>query len=254
MNKALNVVICGYPKSGTTWLTRLLSECMLCPSAGYWDVDSKSISTEGLERASKFVCYKSHDLCSHLKNNEKVWKVISIVRNPKDIVVSGAYHFNFIGNKIKKGKFGRGLLSSFDKYFVPIFYKKHLMHNAIINGNKNIKGLEIAWDAHIKDTLNSNVIMVKYEELLNMPVEKIVKILKYLNYPIDIDKIERSIANQSFDKKKDEFKIAGNKLKAKHLRKGISEEWRMELNDSIASNIENTFNDTLVQLNYSVNL
>jgi hypothetical protein len=89
------IIICGYPKSGNTWLTRLTAEIVECPVKGFWDnLSLKEEALEGLDRVSEWECYKSHFCMKRLNVNEDD-KIIYVIRNPKDIIVS-AYHYFYI--------------------------------------------------------------------------------------------------------------------------------------------------------------
>ena len=53
--KKKKVVVVGYPKSGCTWLVRLVAELIQCPVTGFWgEPDNPEIAIEGTERKSDF--------------------------------------------------------------------------------------------------------------------------------------------------------------------------------------------------------
>ena len=98
MTKKRNIVIVGYPKSGTNWLSRLIAEVLQCNFLGDWGFDT--INASRIERnnnTSEFQIYKSHHIINDIKNasDKEISKIIYIVRDPRDIVISGAHFFSF---------------------------------------------------------------------------------------------------------------------------------------------------------------
>jgi hypothetical protein len=54
----VDVIIVGYPKSGNTWVTRLVAELIGCPVVGFLDYDDQpEIAREGLNRRSDYQCF-----------------------------------------------------------------------------------------------------------------------------------------------------------------------------------------------------
>lgn len=81
------IVITGYPKSGNTWLTRLVGEVTQFPVVGFWnEPDNPEIAIEGLDRENGGEVYKSHHTVSEIFKHECFipgsTKVICIIRNP----------------------------------------------------------------------------------------------------------------------------------------------------------------------------
>ena len=98
MNKNKNILIVGYPKSGTNWLSRLVAEVLQCNFNGDWGFDTKNASRLIFENTnSEYQVFKSHHFFSDIKtaSKEPIYKIIYIVRDPRDIVISGTYFFNF---------------------------------------------------------------------------------------------------------------------------------------------------------------
>ena len=92
-----NIIVVGYPKSGCTWATRLVAELVGCPVGGFWQSDKKEIAIEGEDRISDYRCYKSHHQLAELEvqpNEPETW-IIYILRDPRDIAISGASYFQF---------------------------------------------------------------------------------------------------------------------------------------------------------------
>ncbi|HMB99984.1 MAG TPA: sulfotransferase domain-containing protein, partial [Flavobacteriaceae bacterium] len=99
-----NIVIVGYPKSGTTWIARLVAELVECPLEGAWGFESVTTAyEEGRKRTSDFICYKSHHTFNEIYSVKKgIYKIIYVVRDPRDIVISSLYYFNISNPTLKK--------------------------------------------------------------------------------------------------------------------------------------------------------
>jgi hypothetical protein len=55
------IYVCGHPKSGNTWLTRLLGSVLNSPTGGCMpSQDGKEIATEGQDRTGNYFIRKGH--------------------------------------------------------------------------------------------------------------------------------------------------------------------------------------------------
>lgn len=91
----IDIIIVGYPNSGNTWVTRLVAELVGCPVVGFLGSDHNEIAIEGLQRKLPFQCFKSHHQLHELrdiKTNTKI--IIYVVREPRDICISGSKYFD----------------------------------------------------------------------------------------------------------------------------------------------------------------
>ena len=232
MNQKKNIIIVGYPKSGTNWLSRLVADLLQCDFLGDWGFETKNASSIKTENnVSEFQIYKSHHIFNDIEkaSNKKVYKIIYIIRDPRDVVISGAYFFNFhsslssIFRKLRIHPILRNL--SFEK-------KKKEMIQAVLYGNKKITPwLEFPWDLHYKNYLKKEVLFIKYEDLLNNPENELKNILKYLNLEVNTLQITESIKNQSFEKRQKEVHQQDHKNLIKLIRKGSSGYWKNELTE-----------------------
>lgn len=241
------VVITGYPKSGNTWVTRLCAELLGCPVSGFWNLPfHNEIAVEGETRKSNYECFKAHSTVSELREHDGLkGKVIYIFRDPRDVVVSGANYFwlpryeslYLTMRRIPKG----GEL--YRKFVDPVLSNDtariQRMTEIVCSGNELTNPfLKHSWPDHIKASYNEDCHMVQFEQLKSDPLKTVLGILEYLEVSLNENLVERAIYNQSFSKKKDEFKSSNQIDKSNFLRSGRSGEGMAKLSEDQLKKID----------------
>jgi len=247
MNKK-NIIIIGYPKSGTTWLSRLVAELISCPLRGDWGFETLNPPyREGTERDSDYQCFKSHHIYSDLMDAStlKFHRAIYIVRDPRDVVVSGCYYFSFLPKLLAKkntaAKINPILRKTYNK-LVSKKEKKRQMIKAVLSGNKNIDPwLGFSWKEHYNSYRNKNILIVKYEDLIDATELECLKILDHLGITQTREHILSSIENQSFQNRRLMDVDKSDSHQKKLLRKGTYGNWKKEF----SKNEKSLFKDKL---------
>jgi len=55
------ILAVGYPRSGTTWITRVVAELPECLVKGFFlQPNNKDVAIEGIDRVSNYAVYKGH--------------------------------------------------------------------------------------------------------------------------------------------------------------------------------------------------
>ena len=213
------IVVCGFPKSGNTWLTRLLAEIIRCPSAGAFLNDGyKEQAMEGLNRQSDSRVYKSHLESSVVLGNISKDYVIYIIRDIRDIVISTFHYWQDKDMFQSYCKTKRGFSSGLSAW--------------------------TSWDNHVRMWLDTGVYWVKYENLLKDTKEECLKILSNLKIAREDYLIEEAIANQAFEKRKREFIESYDDERASLLYKGQAGTYKEEMSKELQ--------DFIVQENFSI--
>lgn len=254
-----NIVIVGFPKSGTTWATRLVADLASCPAAGHWLADHQELATEGLDRDSPHRCWKSHRRFEDLNvDTEAGDRVIYVVRDPRDLVVSGANYFYFhrwpwLARVLSGIPKARGV---YDRLLYERVTTKRFRHDQMIEavtvGNDVHEFTQLSWAGHLHPYASSSALMVRYEDLLEQPIEESLRLLEYLGLEVDQERIDEVVRRQSFKVRKQEFVEAGDIKNAAFLRSGTSGGWRDELSDDQVARVESALGDDLVALGYPV--
>lgn len=213
------IIISGYPKSGSTWLTRLLADVLNSPSGGsHPSEDNKEIASEGWDRSGSYIVRKGHYrlpklshlktsittgfevlpsphiLCPHRIRDERL---IFIIRDPRDIITSAFYHWK------KKSQ-------------------KEIIYQVCNGGLAKLP----AWNEYLFQWQQvDNVKWTSYEKLIGNPFSEVLRLLSGLDY--DKARIKIAIDRQSFDNRKKQIEQDGDKLylgkeyNLRFMRKGI---------------------------------
>lgn len=255
------IIVVGYPKSGCTWATRLVAELVGCPVGGFWQSDKKEIAVEGEERVSEFRCYKSHHQLAALgiPPNEPETSIIYILRDPRDVAVSAANHFQFdrlpglaaFFRSLPRGeKFYRHTLYPL---FVRENYRLERMTEALLQGSAEVHNwVRVSWSEHWRPYREAGVPIVRYEDLLAAPEEQSIRILRHLGIERTPEQIATAVRNQSFERKKEALLRRGETGRAKFLRVGRSGQWQDKLPAHLQARFAGALGSELAAWNYPV--
>lgn len=229
------VLIGTHHKTGTVWMISIFSKIaeryglsFIRPSASSGGIMPEEDFDIFLQDHSRFDLEKA-----------KRYRGFHIVRDPRDIIVSGCfYHLKSTEDWLhrKKDSFG-GLtyqekISSYSTLSDQILFE---MENAAFRGIKDIS----SWDYQ-----NSNFMEVKYENLIKDEDLKIFReIFDFLGFSNSEMKRLLEIAYNN--------SLFSNKLtKTKHIRSGKTQQWKTVFNEQHRTRFVELFGDVLVQLGY----
>jgi len=178
---------------------------------------------------------------------------IYIVRDPRDIVISSAYH-NLGSNIFRKNKLGiDGLIS--DRELLFIF-------NAMCNKNEWLKPLSgirshlSSWDVHVNSfkQVSDKVHLIRYEDLLINTEVSIKNLIKRITGSCDDKRVSKAIEHSSFSKLVKAEKDNGfNERVSKHsnfFRQGKSGVWKSYPESDVFKKIEDKFGNTMIEHGY----
>jgi hypothetical protein len=244
----VDIIVVGFPKSGSTWLTRLLAEVLGSPARGYYrDVRKDDPVKEGADRVSDYEVWKTHrsvDLLS-LPEVDK-YKVIYIVRDIRDVICSLVVWSNW--NQDTGFSATSKIINTASIPFAKEI-KKGVWGGPTVDHR--------SWEVHIHEWLDAGVYWVSYESLLQDAFKEIDTILAHLDIDVSPEEIEEAIHSQSFNIKKEKFKGEMEKEKTywttyqwSFLNKGKIERYKEDLQDREIEIITKMFKDGLRRLGY----
>ncbi|WP_192146009.1 sulfotransferase domain-containing protein [Roseibium litorale] len=223
------IIVAGYPKSGNTWLARVVAEAIGCPVLGFAGLrEHDEIAMEGLERTSRSYVLKSHhtrdmlDLVCHPN-----LKILTIVRDPRDVAVSGK-HYLFKGQNDAEGKMV-GIMT-------------HCAGGAGWDRR--------SWSEYVDQFLDPCMPMARYEDMLEAPGESLQQLFREAQIPVDRARIAAAIENQSFEKARQRFENENDPAKLQHMRQGRAGAYKKELSDENRLRLTRSLAPTMVDLNY----
>ncbi|NEQ45238.1 MAG: sulfotransferase domain-containing protein [Leptolyngbya sp. SIOISBB] len=255
------VIICGYPKSGNTWLTRLTAEIINCPVVGFWcEPFNKEEAIEGSDRESNYECFKGHHSIEQLKHTLNVYgngteKIIYIYRDPRAVVLSAYHYFSWVKPEYPNVLNIMSMLPRGSKYYYKYLHKSSYRFEVItqgfICGTKELAWLDTPWAEHVKGFINlPNILCISYEMLKKDPLLVAKDISDFLSCNKTDYELQHAIDEQSFEKKKKRFREGGQGAKASFLRRGESEAWKRELPEKYIRYVEQNLGAFMTELGY----
>lgn len=254
------IVVVGYPKSGTTWLTRLTAELAGCPVEGFWGQpwhDEPAI--EGHDRTSDFRCYKAHHPAGELREatEKSIYKLLYIVRDPRDVIVSGGQYFDpprfewfetYVVQKVLRRI--PGLKERYERSVRPRSYRTRRMMGAVLHGDPDFGWCQVSWAEHVNQYVNTEALLLRYEDLLEDPHAESRRILNHLGLDRSDEHIREAVWEQSMEKKRQELQRQGEEKKLSVMNKG-GERWRDEMSHAQRRKIENELRDAMRAMGYT---
>jgi Sulfotransferase domain len=183
---AEDVFLVGYPKSGNTWLAAMVSHLATGTEFSF-DTHNELAAGVGDHRHRRPILpdggrlIRSHEPYAP-GYGDKYRRVLYVVRDPRDVVVSYYHHHRRLGKDP----------GSIDQFL-----------GRFLAGSLDGWG---TWPAHIRSWLDSpqardgRLIVVRYEDLLADPEEQLAGVARFLELPATPSAIRESVALHTADR------------------------------------------------------
>ncbi|MDO8288920.1 MAG: sulfotransferase domain-containing protein [Parvibaculum sp.] len=232
-----NIVVSGYPKSGNTWLTRMLADAAESEMVAYLSDHRKTLPRErgmvGHEMRRDLVTVKSHHTVSLLRmGGIPLTDIVLVVRDPRDVAVSGSGFFFGADN-------------------VPTPDSIDRMIDMMVTKNKPyVRWEDQRWDQFVEHSLNRGVPFVRYVDLVHNTKNTLTPILNHLDLNLTDEAVDRVIAYHCFDRANKRYTQTGQTEISRHLRSGKPGDYKKYLSIRQKDRIESEFGPLMKTLGY----
>ena len=235
-------MIVSYPKSGNTWVCFLVSN-LLYPDKTINFSNVLQVIPNIYDLPLEVLRERSGRLLkSHEYFDPRYKRVIYVVRDPRSVAVS-YYHFLVRRKEIS-------LESEFSNFLVNFLEGRY---NAYGSWQENVG----SWLGAIEND-NEKFLIIKYEDLLETPVENLRFIADFLSIRYNQQSLTNAVSSSSFDNMKQieqneqdshvNFKDKDHSIP--FVRRGESEEWKRFFTNKDLDNLYNYCGKQMEMLNY----
>ena len=271
--------LASYPKSGNTWVRSIVS-ALVYTDDGIFDfaklshikqfprkihfdefTDEKDNfneikkywipAQEKLNLDNKVKIFKTHHANIKIENyaftnKENTLGTIYVVRDPRNVVNSLSNHYGLSLNKAKEFMLRPSVIR-----------ETHVQDKGTLSPLGTWADNYISWTHH-----NSNLLLIKYEDLMTNAKDEITKIINFLKphikFNFDEKKINNIIESTKFDNLKkmekdgkfNEYKDVEEESKFNFFNLGPKNKWQNNLDINIKDEIEKKFSDLMKKLGY----
>jgi len=239
-----DVFLLSYPKSGNTW-TRFLVANLVCPEKrpDFSNINMIIPDPEALSKRTLAKLPRPRILKSHEYFNPRYPRIIYIVRDPRDVVLS-QYHFQMKRKVID------------ESYPLLEFVQRFVDGKTSIYGSwgENVAG----WMATRYNT--PDFLLLRYEDMIADAPRELGKIADFLGIPRDPERISWAVEQSSAEcmrelEKKQALKWTSTKNTRQDIpfvRTARSGNWRSTLTESALASIENAWGALMQWLHYEL--
>lgn len=264
MSETTHIYIVGYPKSGNTWLARMLAKATKLPVESLDDEHpevaadvNRDICGDG--RQEQGCIFKLHEMPANFearlarKTGKHQIKVIYIYRDIEDVFISSFFYFKKSGCEQYIEKSGNPGNVSYPVWLARrIRWRIHLNRylNSFVRQGYAKDSVTYAhhlsaWFAYLngRNSEHSHAV-TRYEDLINDPVPELKRICGCIGFhDLDASTLEDIVRSESFSSRKQEIEKVPNDLtfgkefNKRFLRTGKSGDHKRFLTESQAKRL-----------------
>jgi hypothetical protein len=240
-----DVFLVSYPKSGNTW-TRFLTANLVYPDKNpdFSNINTLIPDPEVLAKRVLELLPRPRYIKSHQFFDPRFPKVLYIVRDPRDVVLS-EYHFD-----IKR----RAISDDYPlQQFVSRFVRGELNHTYGTWGEN-----AASWFYTRRG--DPRFLLVRYEMLQSQAIKELARIAKFLRVPADEKRLAFAVEQSSADRMRELEKQQGHLWSSTRetrkdkpfVRSAKAGGWRTELPESGVAEIESAWGGLMREIGYEL--
>jgi hypothetical protein len=228
MTEKIPIYVVGFPKSGNSWLSRLLGDALDSPVEAM--KGKIALADEGFDRRGPFVIHQDHLVGLPEEDNARI---VYILRDPRDVIVSNYFYWDLgsIKETIERCAEGRKPFRRFlgMNFYISKWLDKYRLH------------------------IDS---LTRYEWLNTRPFSTLLIVLAELGYKYETDLVD-VIERQSFKERlriveEHPERLSYNQgIQRKLMRKGVVGDWVNHFTFEDAELMEHHFGDLLRKYAYA---
>uniref|UniRef100_A0A0B7BDQ2 Sulfotransferase domain-containing protein n=1 Tax=Arion vulgaris TaxID=1028688 RepID=A0A0B7BDQ2_9EUPU len=218
-----DIFLCSYPKAGCHWLHEIMhmlitGKTRMSTIGKEYDGGIDFMPDLILDSLPSPRILNSHLLYRELPTGvkEKKVKIVLMVRNPKDVVVSFFHHHKHLKNFY-------GYDGDLNGYF-EMFMEGRLEYGSYFDYILN-------WDKVMKEASDNPILLITYEDLKKQPLDTVLKVAKFLNLNVTTEFVEKVIDACDFGKMKT-VRSKHGQISGKIYRSGTVGDWRNWLSNA----------------------
>lgn len=243
--KSISVV--GYPKSGNTWLTRLIARSLKISVDRYTDTEEHPEIAADVNKKIESTEINSYVRKIHMYPEEFEKKIqdsryiVYIKRDPKAVFISSFFYFKYSG-EVKYVWKKVNFLNLF-RWIKTRYLLAQFLNEFVTKGISPFGKCNEHIDAWINYAESSDIelYIIDYNDLLENTEEVLKNTFDYFNIPYSASEITLSVQQEKFDTRKKEIELEddgemtfGKEFNKKFLRAGTKDDWKTYLTDKQA--------------------
>ena len=245
-----DVFTVSYPKSGNTWTRFLIGNLIYPDGVDFSNIDERLPDPWDLSKRHLKKLPRPRVLKSHQWFDARYGRVICIVRDPRDVVLS-EYHFDVKRMAIEEG---------FPiERFVTRCVAGEINHE-FGSWGENIGSWLAARQNSKKFQSGENFLLLRYEDMLADPVRELRKVALFLGIEPAQDRLAKAVERSSADEMRKMEKLQAHlwtstkdtRLDKPFIRTAKSGGWRNELPKSCVAEIESAWGRLMTELGYEL--
>ena len=241
-------IICSYPKSGNTWVRFLVANLLSPHKQVTWStIDEIVPSIGGMDQRHMAKFKRPRALKSHQYYDHRYKRIVYVIRDPRDILVS-YYYFD-----IKRGLIEDG--HPIESY-AESFLKGEMGATAILGSHGR-------WDRHVGSWIGAmrdapGFVVVRYEDLIDDTMRELKRISSVLEIKASDDEMDRAVKLSTGDimreleRQESEASVLlrNTRKDIPFIRKAEVGNWKDELPTEVSDRVVEEFHETMKVLGY----